>query len=230
MATPRTPASHRTPSLAPLAKIQRPPYRKLGARPRLTMLARRVSPRQIVLLALAATVGLIVSASVSRARHTTEQLGQTAPVVVVVEPLQAGASLTASNTEIRSWPIAFIPEGALRNIEEGSATMQPLSSGEVVITNRVTGASGLASDENAVVIPTLFLRDDLQLGDRVSLYSLEPIGSADQIVAAAARVLGTGRVVATSPQAVGVALQSTLVAPTLEAMAVGAVELVKLPG
>lgn len=230
MATPLSPASRPDTHDAPLPPIERPPYRMLGLHRRLGRFMRRLNPRQVALLILAAAVGLIVSTSVRRARETTEQLGQTAPVVVVVQSVAAGADLTTANTETRSWPVAFIPDGALAALDSGAVAMHPLAPGEVVTSQRTTGRSGLAADENAVLVPTPFPRDDLTQGDRVALYALEPIGSGDQIVAAAARLLGVGRVVESAEQATGVALPVSLVAPTLEAMAIGVVELVELPG
>lgn len=208
----------------------RPAPGRIGFWPRLVIANRRLSRRQLAVLALAAIVALSVGTTVQRAKRTTADLGQTLPVLVATSPIPAGSELTTTNTKISQWPSGLIPERALETLSNRGITLSNIGVGEIITETRTLGHSGLDTTENAVLVPTPISREDLKPADNVALFGITPIGSGDHVVGAAAVPLANGRVIATFEQATSVAVPGHTVASVLEAAAIGVIEIVKLPG
>lgn len=102
--------------------------------------------------------------------------GETAPVLVATQALDAGAVLNASALEVRTWPSELVPDGALNSVEEalGEALAHPLGAGAPV-TETV-----LASRQRALVVPAGHAALTVPVGERT--------GVSDDLVAGTALV------------------------------------------
>ncbi|MEZ5341898.1 MAG: SAF domain-containing protein [Acidimicrobiales bacterium] len=158
-----------------------------------------------------------------------ERAGQTVGVRVAIQSIEPGVRLDELTTTIRQWPVGLVPDGALAADDVAFVSRSAINAGEVITSARVIGPSGLAAGENSLLVPTVLRRDDLAVGDAVTVYGLTPIGSNDSVVGAAAAPIGRGRAVEVYDEAVAVALPESLVSPVLEFVVLGAIEIVKRP-
>jgi pilus assembly protein CpaB len=91
-------------------------------------------------VALAATTGLLISALLGGARDARERLGATRPVLVATRALPAGHLLGPGDTEVRSQPAAYLPDGTMTSAVDGAALAVPLAPGEPVLEGDLAAA------------------------------------------------------------------------------------------
>lgn len=142
-------------------------------------------------LVVALVAGFVAFASLARAtaqpdpvvQGTTES-GPQVPVVVAAQPISVRSTLTTTHLEIQELPVAAVPEGAFRAVDEvvGKLTLVDLYPGEIVLAQRlvdpnVTTGNGrlalvVAEDEVLMAFPAQDLMSNigvLKPGDHVDL-------------------------------------------------------------
>lgn len=146
------------------------------ARSRVPLRRRPMPPRSGLRWSIVAmlTVALVVLTSgvLSRAETARRRWGTTVPVLVTSRPVPAGAPFTGS-VEVRSYPRALVPDGALDDpddIPKGAVATSPHPAGEAL--TRTAVAPGVqASGGPLVAVATTGARPRLKVGDRVSLWA-----------------------------------------------------------
>ena len=143
-----------------------------------TSALRRALRRPIVWWALVALAAITTGVSVQQqyARAVEQQLawGSQARVVVATADIDVGESI-ASATELRVWPSAVVPDGALTDISVDDVARVRLVTGELILAERVSsGATGglvdlLPAGTVAVGVPIGSGTPPLSVGDRVDL-------------------------------------------------------------
>jgi Flp pilus assembly protein CpaB len=141
-------------------------------RPRLT---RRALVWYLCAGSLAAVTGLTVHGALTRAAEAEAAYGRSRPVVIVVRPVEAGATLTASDTEVEEWPAALVVDGALARPPTGRTALVPLVAGEVLREERISPRSGegagalIAGGQRAIAVPVVVGGLPLRPGDHVDV-------------------------------------------------------------
>lgn len=124
---------------------------------------------------LSLVTGISVTQMLNRAEGLSERFGKLRPVLIATKPIIAGSSLGSDNTELRSYPSSFIPEGALRSASDGALASEDLQAGEPVVQTRLApeGLSATASlipqGGRAIAIPSDGGTLPLARGDRVDV-------------------------------------------------------------
>jgi pilus assembly protein CpaB len=118
-----------------------------------------VQPRNWVLLAIAAVVG-IVAVIIANAWFSgmeqrqegveaTMREQETVQIVVASQPLAFGSALTDQNVRLQYWPATSVPEGAFTSVaaalQQGRVAVRPMVPGEPVLASKVSGTDGRAT-------------------------------------------------------------------------------------
>lgn len=172
----------------------------------------------VAALGLAALTGSLTTRALRSADAAVARWGDTAAVMVVLEPVAAGQAVTDTDVARRSVPRALLPRGALADRPGGRVALVDLVAGEILLEQRLAGggrhgpAALLGPDERAVAITaTTGERPRLAANDLVDLVGVPADGSAPSVLARRARVLDvddqTGAVTVAVPRAavIGVA-------------------------
>lgn len=128
--------------------------------------------RWLVVLALAGCTALVVGRSITSAETARSRWGRTVPVLVTVSPIRAGLPF-GSQVELRRWPAAIAPPGALSEITPGASPLVDLEAG-VPLTPSVVSRTGAAAgdhDRIQVAVPLGSNSMSYLEGDRVDLWS-----------------------------------------------------------
>lgn len=139
--------------------------------------------------ALSLLTGVIVARTVGHAEEQIARFGAMRPVLVTTDKVRAGSVLGPENTEVRSYPAAFVPGGALGSEIEGSVVAADLEKGEPILRARLAprGLSPIASlippGGRAIAVPSGVGTLPLTQGDRVDV--LATPGAPDPTVASA---------------------------------------------
>lgn len=160
----------------------------LGGRVR-TASARYRLPRVFLVVAIAFGGATIVARAQSQAADAAAAWGPSEPVLVVVQPVEAGASIPAAAVATRPVPDGLRPSDALLDLPADARAIERLVPGEIVRAARVHGSAPSA-------LAALLPRDHLAFrvavdgldatpGDTVRLYDL----ANSRVVVMAARVL-----------------------------------------
>ena len=104
--------------------------------------------RWLVVLALAGCTALVVGSSITSAEAARSRWGRTVPVLVTVSPIRAGLPF-GSQVELRRWPAAIAPPGALSEITPGASPLVDLEAG-VPLTPSVVSRTGAAAGDQEV--------------------------------------------------------------------------------
>lgn len=184
------------------------PFRpRRSLRPVRPRLPRRAVLWYLAAAALTVATGLVVDGALSRARAAEAAYGEVQPVVVVTQPVEAGAVLGPDDLEVRPWPRALVPDDVLAEPPTGETALVALAPGEALVGSRVSGpdapgpAGRLDADERAVSVPIAVPGLPLEVGDSVDVLAGGavgggpdgdlPVGAQDpDVVAAGATVLG----------------------------------------
>lgn len=152
-----------------------PPYRPRRA---LAPLRARLPRRAIAWYAAAAALTLLTAAvvhgSLRRAAEAEAAYGATVPVAIVTAEVEPGEIVDSGVAEVRSWPRALAPDGAVDHLPE-RASLVSLSPGEVVLDRRLAGPGAvgpvalLGPGERAVPVPVAVPGLPVEVGDRIDL-------------------------------------------------------------
>ncbi len=199
---------------------------------RLQWRIRTVDRRQTVGYAAASVAAATLGWAILTARQAAQDLGATRNVMVVTQPVPTGASLNGA-TEWRAVPEAALPDDAVETpaaLAGDVTATADLAPGEVLRAGRTSAVStlGLTPGERAVTVPTPLAPGPITPGMRVDVVGVRAVGDGGvvsaQVLARAALVL------VVDPDGITMALNQALVAPVLETLAVGSIELAITPG
>lgn len=132
---------------------------------------------------LSLLTGIVVVGAIGRAEEQASRFGTMRPVLVTTDRVPAGSVLGPDNTEMRSYPGAFVPEGVLDAPIEGAVAAVDLEKGEPVPRARLAprGLSPTAAlippGGRAIAVPAGIGTLPLVQGDRVDV--LATIGASD---------------------------------------------------
>ncbi len=113
--------------------------------------------RNFLVLAIAAVLGIaavIIANSylsgVEEVQKRAAEEGRLVQIAVARVPLDYGATLTAENIRMVSWPETSTPAGAFRSTRdliggEGRVVLRPIEAGEPILPGKVTGFGGKAT-------------------------------------------------------------------------------------
>lgn len=160
------------------------------------LLARYPWAYWLLVLAVAAGAGSVVSEVVDRATASARQLGETASVPVAARDVSMGTVLSDDDVAWRRLPVGVLPVGPLAEVPVGRTALVPLVPGEPLLASKLApdGVHGVAAlvpaGARAVAVPVGDAMPPLQRGDRVDVL-------APSVVAADAVVLDVGDTVVT---------------------------------
>ncbi len=140
--------------------------------------------------ALSLLTGIVMAGVIGRAEEQAARFGALRPVLVTTDKIPAGGALGPDNTEVRSYPSAFVPEGVLDSPIEGAIAAVDLEKGEPVPKARLSprGLSPTAAmippGGRAIAVPAGVGTLPLVQGDRVDV--LATIGTTEAVLAPSA--------------------------------------------
>ena len=160
----------------------------IGGRVR-TASARYRLPRVFLVVAVALAGATVVTRAQGRADDAAAAWGASAPVLVVVEPIAAGAPIPPGAVSLQPVPEGLRPADALDDLPGDARATASLVPGEVLRTGRVDGsaASALAAllPRNHLAFRVAVDGLDASPDDTVRLFDL----ATGRVVVVAARVL-----------------------------------------
>jgi Flp pilus assembly protein CpaB len=200
-------------------------------------LRRRPVAWWLLTLVLAGVTGQVVSSAVGRAEQGSARFGAARPVLVVTAELAAGAVLTDADAELRSLPVALVPDASVGAEALGSRVRSPLFPGEVVRRERLApagmsavaallppGTRGVAVARGEDVPP-------LEVGDVVDVLATVGAVAPEEASGAPTVTVTSGAVVvATGEAAVTIAVPLDDTARVAYAAAIGVVTLALVGG
>lgn len=142
--------------------------------------------RWLVVIALAGCTALVVGRSIADAEAARSRWGSTVPVLVTVAPVEAGLRLDPQ-VELRRWPTAVAPPGALREIAPDATASVDVDEGVPLTASLVSGADADSEERIQVAVPLGSTSMSFAEGDRVDLWSTsDPVfsstgGSTDRL-------------------------------------------------
>jgi pilus assembly protein CpaB len=191
-------------------------------------LRRHRAVRWCVALALAASTASVVVGTISRGEAMQRAWGPTRPVAVAVHDLPAGAVIRDADIEVRQWPAAMVPAGALAAPPTGRTVRVDVFAGEALVGPRM---AGMGIEGVAALLPDGWLALAIPLGDAaltlhpgdvvVLLATLDPTAGASG--PPTVTVADHARVVAVSERSITVAVPSALAPKVAYAAVTGAI-------
>ena len=133
---------------------------------------------------LAAATALAIGGVAARAERAAARYGDLRPVVVAVEPIEAGDEVEAGAVEVRSMPAAFVPDGAFEAWPNGRTAIAATHPGEPLLAHRVApdGVNGIAAllpqGTRALAIPVGPGALPLAAGDVVDVLAAAEVAEA----------------------------------------------------
>lgn len=203
-------------------------------RPLRPRLPRRALLWYLAAAALALTTGLAVQGALARASEAEAAYGRTRAVVVVTRAVEAGQAVVAADVEVRRWPQALAPDGALGAAPTEATALVDLVPGEALLAHRLSddGASGPAAlldpGQRAVPVPLAVPGLPLSPGDRVDVLAGGapgggPAGDLPVDLGAADVVAADATVVGLTEEVVVLAVERTAAADIAAALTQGPV-------
>ncbi len=182
----------------------------------------------LLVVASAVLVAALVGHVVSRAEATRRRWGETRPVLVTTRAVRAGAPVRAA-TEVRPWPLALVPDGALRTAPTGAArAIAALTAGAAVTRASLRPAGRDGADRPRLAIPLVDAHPPLRPGDEVDVWATTDPSLADGRLATE-RVARDAIVTHVDEESATVAVRPDEVADLAAATSTSALTLVALP-
>lgn len=211
-----------------------------SVRPLRPRLPRRALLWYLAAAALAVTTALVVQGALDRAARAEAAYGDTRPVAVVAAEVEAGATVRASDVEVRAWPAGLVPAGALDGAPTGRVALVDLVVGEPLVAGRVSGGDAdgpvalLGPGQRALPVPLAVPGLPLAVGDQVDVLSGGapgggPAGDLPVDVVTADVVASDATVVRPGEEVVVLAADRTDAAAIATALATGPVVLALRP-
>lgn len=171
----------------------------------------------------AAITGLVVAAIAALAGDDSS-LGELTPVIVAIQPIEAGEPLNGKNTEARRYPALTLPTGAVAALIGDEVASGALHPGEVVAEARLGGLP--IGDRTEVAIPAHTALPPLAPGDLVDVLVTLPIPDDSGTPAQATLTVATAAVVTdTAEHAVTIAVTEPELLPVASAVIQGSITL-----
>ena len=131
----------------------------------------------------------------------------TRPVWVAARDLPAGHALTGGDLRRQSWPVAAVPDGSRQDGPSG-VLAGPVRRGEPVTDVRLVGPGLLTGQDDGTVAVTVRVSDPaatlaVQVGGRVDVLALPPIGSDGGPAVGPAITVASAALVLTLPGSAG---------------------------
>lgn len=113
--------------------------------------------RNLLIVAIAAFVGIIAVilansylTGAEKQQETAAEQGRLIQIAVARVPLEYGATLSAENIRMVSWPSTSMPAGAFQSPKglyggEARVVLRPIEAGEPILPGKITGFGGRAS-------------------------------------------------------------------------------------
>ncbi len=113
--------------------------------------------RNLLIVAIAAFIGIIAVilansylSGVEKQDATAAEQGRLVQIAVARVPLEYGATLTAENIRMVSWPSTSLPAGAFQSPKglyggDPRIVLRPIEAGEPILPGKITGFGGRAS-------------------------------------------------------------------------------------
>jgi pilus assembly protein CpaB len=113
--------------------------------------------RNLVIVAIAAVIGILAVilansylSGVDKREETAAEQGRLVQIAVARVPLEYGATLSAENIRMVSWPATSMPAGAFQSPKglyggEPRVVLRPIEAGEPILPGKITGFGGRAS-------------------------------------------------------------------------------------
>ncbi len=113
--------------------------------------------RNLLIVAIAAFIGIIAVilansylSGVEKKDATAAEQGRLVQIAVARVPLEYGATLTAENIRMVSWPSTSLPAGAFQSPKglyggDPRVVLRPIEAGEPILPGKITGFGGRAS-------------------------------------------------------------------------------------
>jgi pilus assembly protein CpaB len=113
--------------------------------------------RNLLIVAVAAFIGVIAViiansylSGAEKQQETAAEQGRLVQIAVARVPLEYGATLSAENIRMVSWPSTSMPAGAFQSLKglyggEPRVVLRPLEVGEPILPGKITGFGGRAS-------------------------------------------------------------------------------------
>lgn len=189
---------------------------------------RRVLRQPVVWWLLVIVLSGITASTVQRdyaaAAEARLAWGEATPVLVAIHDLAAG-DLIAPGAELRQWPRAMVPAGALAATAPDAVARFDLIAGEAIHADRVsTTSSGQLADRLpdatvALAVPVHSGVPPLSIGDRVDLFATFDGVARSEATDATQRVAQAAVVVDLGEEVITVAVPDAAVAATAGALA-----------
>lgn len=177
----------------------------------------------LVVAVAAAITGLVVAAIAGLAGGGPS-LGELTPVIVAVQPIEAGEPLSTDNTEALRYPALTLPTGAVTALVGGEVASAALHPGDVVTAARLGGLP--IGDRTEVAIPAHTALPPLAPGDRVDVLVTLPISDGSGAQSQATLTVATASVVTdTAEHAVTIAVTDQELLPVASAVIQGSITL-----
>ncbi|HEY8059209.1 MAG TPA: SAF domain-containing protein [Acidimicrobiales bacterium] len=123
----------------------------------------------LAVLGLSLSVGVVLESGLSRAQADARRFGEPVRVVVAAVDLAAGAMAGPETVELRPWPAALVPTGALTTVPDGLVVSQAILAGEPVVEARLGADRLVPPGSRAQALPTGPGALGVRAGDRVDL-------------------------------------------------------------
>lgn len=123
----------------------------------------------LAVVGLSLSVGLVLESGLSRAKADARRFGEPVRVVVAAVDLAAGAMAGPETVELRPWPAALVPTGALTTVPAGQVVSQAILAGEPVVEARLGADRLVPPGSRALALPTGPGALGVRVGDRVDL-------------------------------------------------------------
>lgn len=205
-----------------MPELTRPPRPAAHRRWRL----RRPLPYWAVAVLLAVATAALVAEVAGGAAEAAAQWSPGPPVLVVRTPVAAGEAVTAADVDARRLPAAVVPDGALRVLPDDATAAVRLHRGEVLLTDRVRGASPvsvrLPPGARGIAVPNDTALP-VRVGDRVDV--LATFGADTSTTPPTFAVARSALIVHVAADAVTVAVHEAAAPKVAYAVAAGAVTL-----
>ena len=123
----------------------------------------------LAVVGLSLSVGLVLESGLSRAQADARRFGEPVRVVVAAVDLAAGAMAGPETVQLRPWPAALVPAGALTTVPDGQVVSQAILAGEPVVEARLGADRLVPPGSRALALPTGPGALGVRVGDRVDL-------------------------------------------------------------
>lgn len=130
----------------------------------------------LMVIGLSLTIGLLIEGGLAQAQADARRFGAPVEVAVARVDLAPGMAAGPDTVELRPWPEALVPEGALRSVPDGLVVSQVVLAGEPLVERRLTDGGLVPAGSRALALPTGPGALGVRPGDRVDvLATFDPL-------------------------------------------------------